>query len=374
MKIIIDSNALIPHYYFLQGSNFELIKKFIKHNPETSLVLPKIVLEEVTNKYRKHLEEDYKNCQKLYIKFINKFPRTNLIKEPFNLDINEESRNYNYFLTTDIKEDFNLEIFDYCQISHERIVNRAILHKKPFDEKSEKGYRDSLIWESILDIAQKAEDEVVFITNNKKDFLSGETTDLHPELIADLEAINIPLEKIRVFKSIGDFVKEFILPKIKQIGKVILEENLKEYTIIDYLRSERESIKTKIETELENLLRHKEELEELSIRCLESPTNLEIVQTGEIEKDEVFVNFNVNYSIDVECLVLKSSYWSSEEGKTLNISIIDPDWNEHYILGETILVTRANFSATFNLEEKEFTTYELNEIELNSLEPGIGVL
>ena len=65
--------------------------------------------------------------------------------------------------------------------------------KKPFDENG-KGFRDALIWLSILDFAEIIEDrKVIFISNNHKDFSESKMNLLHPDLIEETRLRNVEI-------------------------------------------------------------------------------------------------------------------------------------------------------------------------------------
>jgi hypothetical protein len=81
-----------------------------------------------------------------------------------------------------------VEILPYPCASHQSITERDLERRKPFSE-SGKGYRDALIWESVLDLAAKSDDQIVFVTSNSKDFADGEA--LHPDLVCDLAERNL---------------------------------------------------------------------------------------------------------------------------------------------------------------------------------------
>ena len=78
-----------------------------------------------------------------------------------------------------------VEVLPYPTTSHESIAARDLKRRKPFSE-SGKGYRDALIWESVLDLAATSDEQIVFVTSNSKDFADGEA--LHRDLVSDLDA------------------------------------------------------------------------------------------------------------------------------------------------------------------------------------------
>lgn len=88
------------------------------------------------------------------------------------------------------------------------MVEKAILGKRPFRE-NEKGYRDAVIWHSLIDYIanNKIADEIVLLTNNSSDFFvkDGDGFKLHQDLFEDLEILGIN-NKFTIHNSLKSFV------------------------------------------------------------------------------------------------------------------------------------------------------------------------
>lgn len=95
--------------------------------------------------------------------------------------------------------------------SHDLLVDRAIQRRKPFNEKGA-GYRDALIWETVLLAAVNS--EVYFVTMNHLDFCSsmneGGQGVLHEHLIEDLRQRFIGLSRISIYSSLDTLVRNRI--------------------------------------------------------------------------------------------------------------------------------------------------------------------
>jgi hypothetical protein len=69
----------------------------------------------------------------------------------------------------------DIEIFEYASVPHAHVVARALRRRKPFDADGRNGYRDCLLWMSLLQHLQsqgRRVGEVAFISNNSTDFYS----------------------------------------------------------------------------------------------------------------------------------------------------------------------------------------------------------
>jgi hypothetical protein len=61
------------------------------------------------------------------------------------------AESYEKFFSAKLNE-LNAEIPDYKDIPHAQIVNRDLERRRPFQENG-KGYRDTLLWETLVGIA-----------------------------------------------------------------------------------------------------------------------------------------------------------------------------------------------------------------------------
>lgn len=84
-------------------------------------------------------------------------------------------------------------------IPHEAVITRAIERRKPFDAQGRNGYRDTMIWYTLLDwighLPVPAEGlTVYFVSNNTNDFAEGTPPRLHAQLAGDLhEGVTVTL-------------------------------------------------------------------------------------------------------------------------------------------------------------------------------------
>ena len=140
MKIVIDTNIFYNNW-FLDSLNFKLLKSFL-HKTNASLLVPKIVFEEVINKYKEGLKKCVAEYHKI-LKNLNRYLFFVKTLEIETIEIETISHEYSKFLQNKLK-DFNVKIINYKDIPHEDIVQRELQRKAPYE------YRDILIWETIL--------------------------------------------------------------------------------------------------------------------------------------------------------------------------------------------------------------------------------
>jgi len=112
----------------------------------------------------------------------------------------------------------NSLILEYPNVSHSNVAKRAIEKKKPF-KKSGDGYRDTLVWESILQVLSRNDrPDVVFVSNNRSDFWDGEQ--LASDLLSDLDERGIAHEKVTPFLTVKALIDERILPQLNQLEEL----------------------------------------------------------------------------------------------------------------------------------------------------------
>lgn len=79
------------------------------------------------------------------------------------------------------------EILSLPVVDHSELVRRSLQRRPPFDL-HDRGYRDALIWHTVLELVRDGE-EVLLISNDGRAFSAeGDTSSLHPALAAEIEA------------------------------------------------------------------------------------------------------------------------------------------------------------------------------------------
>lgn len=232
MNIILDTN-IFRNDFFLKSQDFEVLKDYLKKT-DSKLIVPQIILEELKGLYIRTLNENLANLEKNKIAINQNLNRSFI--EKFELDLDEEVTKYIEF----IKE--KLEINDSNIIAYKNeylpeIIKRAINREKPFRDGDE-GFRDSIIWLTILDHCKIShEKQVVFISNNVKDFgdiNNKNTTELHQTLKEECDNFGI---KVNYFRNPKDFIERHS-NKIDLINYDWLSEKLDEDWLSDVVCEE----------------------------------------------------------------------------------------------------------------------------------------
>jgi PIN domain len=102
-------------------------------------------------------------------------------------------------------ETFGATILPVPQIAHADLLDRAVGDRKPFRREKGTGYKDALIWYSLLELLREKGPPVAFVTADG-DFRDGD--DLAEDLIKDLQDAGYPADSVRLYKSFSDLVGE----------------------------------------------------------------------------------------------------------------------------------------------------------------------
>lgn len=160
---------------FKDYSKFELHNKYIdvqgriERMDVTSLfkiLIPEIVFEELKQQQLAKFNEDFNDLDSLSYKFNN--------SNNFNIKLPEKF-DYEGYLNQKISEYKSRNSIETIKLKNDKdtfnkIINKSIFKLPPFEGKSkqsDKGFKDALIWETILEFAQNNPGQYYFLTADK---------------------------------------------------------------------------------------------------------------------------------------------------------------------------------------------------------------
>jgi hypothetical protein len=184
-----------------------------------SLIVPELVVRELVNKRRENAVEADRRLRQARATLVSlgvPVEVTLIDLEPVAAEIDATVRKQ--------LAAANVEIIDFAQIDHATVVERALARRKPFAE-SGAGYRDALIWHNVLEVLMRDDKPVVFVTNNRSDFAEDkEGRKLADDLVRDLEAASIDIQRLTLVSTLVRFAAEHIAPESLAEGE--LDEKL----------------------------------------------------------------------------------------------------------------------------------------------------
>lgn len=233
--IVIDTNQFFTDW-LLDSARWSNLLEYLKRTDAT-LMFPEIVWREIGENYIYEAKKKQKAAsQSLQTYLAHRsfyFDKGMLKHSPVRInqsellkdeDWDDIQRSYLAWL----KKTLNLDSRHIIGFNHnwfEKVTDRAIKHIKPFAQESDKGFKDTILWLTLLELKNKkgfSENPIVLISSNTKDFGDGvRSTELHSDLSA--EAKNNGLQ-IEYFKSLDAFLDDWpkgVLSSHKEIVRAI---------------------------------------------------------------------------------------------------------------------------------------------------------
>jgi PIN domain len=103
--------------------------------------------------------------------------------------------------------DAGAEIPDFPAVSHEVVVQRALDRRQPFDSHGKDGYRDTVLWHTVLDIA--AEANVVLVSNDGRAFAERkDEAKLAPRLASEVREATGQEGRVRLVRDLRELTNE----------------------------------------------------------------------------------------------------------------------------------------------------------------------
>lgn len=203
MLVFLDSNIFYNNWY-LRSVNFQVLFNYIINN-NGFLLLSELVIQETENNQQKALDSALAELQKA----LNGLKQFSPATDPVDLKRFEEPYDFKALLENKLGSTYTIYL-GYADIPQKTVVERAIKRRRPFKD-GEKGYRDSLVWLSLLHFlaGNKYSGELVFINNNVNDFFSSTKDVLHEDLLGDLAEYGVTCRFI-TYPSLNDFVSTHI--------------------------------------------------------------------------------------------------------------------------------------------------------------------
>lgn len=176
LEIFFDTNFLRnknhqDYSIFKFGSEYSNFVDFINSNDliETCRInVTEITLEEL----KKQFIDDFNENDENFRKIIEKFRVYYNLNVPDYIDVTKDLDKKIIKYLSD--ENINLVLIPKNRNTFNNIIDRAINKEKPFsgkDKESDKGFKDALQWESMLEYATKINtNKFLYITKNRNDF------------------------------------------------------------------------------------------------------------------------------------------------------------------------------------------------------------
>lgn len=351
MKLVLDANALISDFN-LGGSKFRLLFDHVKRSGD-GLCVPEIAFDETVRKYQEQLEDAHRAMASGSRAASRLLGRK--IEAPLTSDaIAEEVEVYRKFLRQTLQR-HGTEILPYPKVSHADVVKRLLAERRPFKD-GEKGYRDCLLWETLLETARK-QVATALVSDNTRDFADDDRTRLHPDLCEDLKALGLADGAVCFFAGLDKLVDIHVRPTLARLAELARQINDEQYAGFNLRTWLDENLLVAIgDHELDGFGSFFSEAHLSAIGDIESAEVFEASKSGE---DEVLLDLIVRFEADCDFFIQKSDYNHLDESTHKSIRIDDPDWNDHVMSAGMPIVVEARFSVTLNTKTGEVTSTDI---------------
>lgn len=198
MNVVLDTNILREDL-LMKSTKFNILFDYLKKT-NSKIIMPKIVYQEIAAVYEREIIDRLQGFRKAKGALEGALVGGSI--QDFKIVITNEVEKYLAFLKKKLGISDN-DIVPYKDDYLKEIVERAIRRTKPFSERDE-GFRDALLWLTILDIARTTDQKIlIFISNNVKHFASNGC--LHYTLLKEAEDEGLT---IKYYNSISHFIKD----------------------------------------------------------------------------------------------------------------------------------------------------------------------
>lgn len=361
MLIFLDSSIFCSDFH-LTSTNFELLKAYISKGGSW-LCLSEIVIDEVKNKYKEKITTQFQKVNS-EIRELNKIILLDipLVTEEL---IKKELNDYDSFWDMFPFEYGNGSSEGYPKNSHKEIVQRALERKKPFKEDGKDGYRDYLIWLTFLDVVSHyTMENACFVTLNTRDFSDPiNKAELHPQLKKDIEEKGISLSRVLYFTSLKDFIEQQVKPELQ-----VITEHEK---LIEELKADRSGFMELYENALTKKLQGldltgyevfiMEESENPSVDSVDEVSETDIEGVSEVTKTELLLTIRAQVLCNIGFYIYKSDYLIMKD--TSQFSVVNSNWNEHYILAETPIELAISLEVVYDKDKKQIKSMDIEDLE-----------
>lgn len=204
--LIFDSG--VPISYDISLDSPQSMALFNAHSKGViKICVPEIVIREVANKY----QEEEQKARRSYSQAVRKLRN---YRRDLDLPIVDEPEPGTYEKNLrEMLRDFEVDVVPMPQVAHSAVVARALARTRPFDSGGKDGYRDTLVWHSLVSAISGDGTPVVFLTTDQKAFGDPEDSkSLHPDLRSELSDLGIEGDSVVLVDSLEDALKLVVTP------------------------------------------------------------------------------------------------------------------------------------------------------------------
>jgi hypothetical protein len=344
-RYALDTNAIREDFRFRRNP----WRLFLREGRlgHLKILVPEIVVDEAVNLYREDAANALRSATKARRSLLGLGADQTGVP-PVELDVEALTDAYAARLREAL-ESAKADFLPYPRVSHEDVVRRALDRRRPFDSEGKDGYRDTVVWETLLN-AVVATDPIMLITADNAAFSSKGSTALIPALADELEARDLPRDTIRRATRISDITD--LLPSVPelQLGAehlIATNAGARQFIVnaltedaLDYGESATSIIGLNLD------------IDQFYISWIDEVTDIEVESARELDDGKAALDLSAKMDATLEAYVRKGDAYGYD-GDDLHIT--DYDYNESMAEGFVLRMLEAGFEAVYDPESEQIT-------------------
>lgn len=354
---IVDTNIVVADWT-LHGALFTLLRGAVQ-KMAAKLLVPQVVMDEIRGKAEGEITQRVREISRAQ-KAINRLV-------PYPIDAGDTAalvEGYMGLLHGSLDE-LGARTLPYPTISHDKIVGRIIRAARPFNE-GERGYRDFLIWMTILDYVRTHQDEtIVFVSENVRDFALDNRW--HPDLLADLERMHIVEDRVKLVTS-REALKALVLLQGDHDGTPLSVGDLAGIDTVSLVNSIEQAYPDwRSETALDEYqydLDLPDAFESPVLDAIDDIDEAALVWGTRTDDGVRVLEIAFRGECQISGFMDKSEYWGVYYTDR-DVEVMDSDWNDYSVWVVTHRTCRIRLWITLEPDDS-IRTVEVQEIELEA--------
>lgn len=347
VSVVLDTNVFVADFQ-MAGTAFSML---LTHSSRVGhkTYVPEVVFDEVVNKFREQVSKSRENIEK-ELRFIQRISgaglRTPLGIRKQNEILGEyETDLYHMLIATDVS------IWPYPDASHKNLVGRALNRMRPFSENG-KGYRDSLVWESVKEIAMESDDQPVILVTGNTTHFCDESELLHPDLSGDISCSGIETY-IKIVPSLQSFIQEYVMPGLEKLDGIREQLIQNQYPGLSLGAAVEDMVVKQFKDQQfpPSMMALPREYGEALVYHLIETTNIDVADVRRYDDDSIWVTAVCDVRCLVSFLINKAFYYTIPPGESPYIW--NPDYDTEHVAGASEKCVRVRLSFILNEKSHE---------------------
>lgn len=363
MFVVLDSTVFWDDPN-VKSAAWPLLREFTLRTDSTVFV-PEVVIDEVEANFGKRLNETVQEVRNAAHSVARLIDALYEVSEPQRA---EELLRYSKRLRCRLEE-LSIQTLGYPSIAHADLVKRQVNQQRPFQAKGT-GYRDALIWHSLLELLDGYKEKCVLVTRNSTDFSASKDspTVIHSDLQTDLDTRGIKA-KVSLSKDLDAFLDKHAKPSLKSLDDLKRElETGKPIDLKDELKSRFNQILEEINSNSTRLLRLRRhdlrELEEpIGISSMdEKPNDVHVEDVFDFGSQDVYLEFTAEYEAELYGNLPRTDAYRIHQDSGLFVANWDWDEYDPYVRVGAYVTLEIVFRAVLDRRTNRIVDFGIKEV------------